>query len=232
MSQAKYVMKVPKLEWMVILERNRFTSSFYYSKQTIFFARVYLINFFRSSHRLRSYLREWKQKLKYATISKNFESILLHALNPLSLSQWSGELVTASHRSGVTEREKHFSLRWLLARTVIWGWRPSPMLRLGWRFSAHPAEQLWQGASLCGALQQGVCLRRPPLPERVLRRCGALRYSGTLVCGEFVCAGVTSLQFTSALSCISNLKNNLSTTGREIELAFWGTWKQVLDKQI
>ncbi len=36
MSQAKYVMKVPKLEWMVILERNRFTSSFYYSKQTTF----------------------------------------------------------------------------------------------------------------------------------------------------------------------------------------------------
>lgn len=118
MSQAKYVMKEPKLELKVILKEAGLLPHFTIQNKLLF-AKVYLINFFGSSHRLRNYLREWKQKLKYATISKNFESILLHALNPLSLSQWSGELVTASHRSGITEREKHFSLCWLLARTVI-----------------------------------------------------------------------------------------------------------------
>lgn len=80
-----------------------------YSKQTTFWQRIC-----RSPpHRLlciivrAAKLPEGKKiKLKSATISKNFESILLHALNPLTLSQWSGELVTTSHRSGLTERER------------------------------------------------------------------------------------------------------------------------------
>lgn len=42
------------------------------------------------------------------------------------------------------------------------------MFRLGWRFCAHPAERHWQGASLCGSLQQGDLLSKSFSPEEVL----------------------------------------------------------------
>lgn len=85
----------------------------------------------------------------------------------------------------------------------------------------------------------GSAARGPPQTPATAWTSSGARLSGGVECSttaapRFVgslCVRVTSLQFTSALSCISNLKNNLSTTGREIELAFRGRWKQVLDKQ-
>lgn len=175
-----------KLELIAIPDtKNLFTFLILlYSKQTTFWQRIC-----RSPpHRLlciivrAAKLPEWK-KIK-AKICHHFKKLWIYSAPcPESANSVSVERRASHHLPSEwvnREREGNFSLRWFLARTVIWGWRPSPMLRLGWRFSAHLAERLWQGASLCGALQRGVRLRRPPLPERVLVPGSPQEHSATL----------------------------------------------------
>lgn len=77
----------------------------------------------------------------------------------------------------------------------------------------------------------GSAARGPPQTPAAAWMSSGARLSGGAQCSataapwfvESLCVRVTSLEFTSALSCISNLKNNLSTKWRERELAFQGT---------
>lgn len=95
-----------------------------------------------------------------------------------------------------------------LARTVIRVWRSSPMLRLGWRFCAHPAERHWQGASLCASLQQGDVLSKRAgaslsgrrMKQNIMAEC----------CAKSVCTHgyLTSTEYTSCFH-ISQLTSHV-----------------------
>lgn len=219
---------------MAIPERNLFTSSFYYSKQTTFCQSL--------PYRLLWIITQAEKLLEgvntKAKICHHFKKLWIYSAPcPESAKSISVER-RASHRfpSEWDNRERETLL---------------PPLALGedsnLRLAALSHVATWMEifcassrTALTGRfIMWGSAARGPPQTPAAAWTSSGARLSGGVECSAtaapwFVgslCVRVTSLQFTSALSCISNLKNNLSTTGREIELAFRGTWKQVLHKQ-